>query len=66
MFHFKIDICELRTYDLNKIIVLNGGSMTNKDDLRLLIDIAHMYYGETATQDDVAKRFNISRSLVSK
>lgn len=40
--------------------------MTNKDDLRLLIDIAQMYYGEEATQDDVAKRFNISRSLVSK
>lgn len=48
------------------MIFHNGGLMTNKDDLRLLIDIAQMYYSESATQDDVAKRFNISRSLVSK
>jgi len=40
--------------------------MTSKDELRLLIDIAQMYYGESATQNAVAKKFNISRSLVSK
>jgi len=40
--------------------------MSSKDDVRFLIEIAQMYYGEEATQDDVAKRFNISRSLVSR
>jgi deoxyribonucleoside regulator len=36
------------------------------DDVRLLIEMAHMYYGDGATQDEIAKKFNISRSLVSK
>lgn len=36
------------------------------DDRKLLIDIAHMYYDERATQETIAQRCNISRSLVSK
>lgn len=40
--------------------------MAYSDDSRLLIEVAHMYYEEGAKQIDVAKKFNISRSLVSK
>lgn len=40
--------------------------MAYSDDTRLLIEIAHMYYEEGAKQIDVAKKYNISRSLVSK
>ncbi len=40
--------------------------MGYNDDVRLLIEMAHMYYGSGATQDEIAKKFNISRSLVSK
>lgn len=36
------------------------------DDRKLLIDIAHMYYEERATQEKIAQKCNISRSLVSK
>jgi len=37
-----------------------------KNDARILIEIAHMYYGEGRTQDQISKKLNISRSLVSK
>jgi len=40
--------------------------MGYNDDVRMLIEMAHMYYGDGATQDEIAKKFNISRSLVSK
>lgn len=40
--------------------------MAYSDDMRLLVEIAQMYYEEGAKQVDVAKKFNISRSLVSK
>ena len=40
--------------------------MGYNDDVRMLIEMAHMYYGAGATQDEIAKKFNISRSLVSK
>lgn len=40
--------------------------MTNQNDLMMLADIARMYYEDGATQADIAKVFNISRSLVSK
>lgn len=40
--------------------------MSDTKDLRLLVEIAHMYYDEGAKQSDVAKKFNISRSLVSR
>lgn len=40
--------------------------VADKNNDRLLIDIAKMYYDESATQEDIAQRFNISRSLVSK
>lgn len=40
--------------------------MSSKDNIQFLIELAQMYYGEEATQEDVAKHFNISRSLVSK
>ena len=42
------------------------GNMVEKNNDRLLIDIAKMYYDEAATQEDIAQQFNISRSLVSK
>lgn len=38
----------------------------NTDQIQLLVDIAHMYYEQNTTQAEVARRFNISRSLVSK
>ncbi len=42
--------------------------MGKKDnvDLRLLIELANMYYNEGATQQEIANKFHISRSLVSK
>lgn len=40
--------------------------MSYSDDRRLLTEMASMYYEEGAKQSEVAKRFNISRSLVSK
>lgn len=40
--------------------------MAYYDDRRLLVEIAQMYYEERATQEKIAKKFNISRSLVSK
>lgn len=36
------------------------------DDIRVLVEMAKMYYEEDATQNEVAKAFNVSRSLVSK
>ena len=36
------------------------------DDVRVLVEMAKMYYEENATQHEVAKAFNVSRSLVSK
>ena len=38
----------------------------SSDDIKLLVDIAHMYYDEGAKQLDIGKKFNISRSLVSR
>ncbi len=40
--------------------------MSYADDKRLLVEIAHMYYDDGAKQEEVAAKFNISRSLVSK
>lgn len=40
--------------------------MGYSDDKRLLVEIASMYYKEGAKQEEVAKKFSISRSLVSK
>lgn len=40
--------------------------MSYSQDMRLLVGIATMYYDEGAKQADIAKEFNISRSLVSK
>lgn len=40
--------------------------MSEKDDIRLLVDIAHLYYDENLTQNEIAKRYSMSRSLASK
>ncbi|MBL1229358.1 sugar-binding transcriptional regulator [Enterococcus sp. BWB1-3] len=40
--------------------------MSYSDDTRLLVEIASMYYDEGAKQADIAQKFSISRSLVSK
>lgn len=40
--------------------------MNFKDDVRILIEIAQMYYDQKATQEEISKKFHISRSLVSK
>lgn len=40
--------------------------MNDSRDLRLLVEIAYMYYEENAKQSEIAKKFNISRSLVSR
>lgn len=36
------------------------------DDKRLLVEIASLYYEQKKTQEEIAKKMNISRSLVSK
>lgn len=40
--------------------------MSYSQDMHLLVGIATMYYDEGAKQADIAKKYNISRSLVSK
>ena len=40
--------------------------MGYSDDKRLLVELASMYYNEGAKQEEIAKKFSISRSLVSK
>lgn len=40
--------------------------MPSERDLRILAEIARMYYDEGATQADIAAQYSISRSLVSK
>lgn len=40
--------------------------MAFQNDTRMLVEIAHMYYGDNYTQNQIAKKLNISRSLVSK
>lgn len=45
---------------------LRGKIMSYSQDMRLLVGIATMYYDEGAKQADIAKQYNISRSLVSK
>lgn len=40
--------------------------MGGSDDTRLLVEIAHMYYDDQLTQQQIAKQINMSRSLVSK
>lgn len=40
--------------------------MGYSDDNRLLVELASMYYNEGAKQEEIAKKFSISRSLVSK
>lgn len=44
----------------------HGGQMAYHDDVRLLIEISHMYYGNRLTQNQIAEKLSISRSLVSK
>lgn len=41
-------------------------TMSYSQDMRLLANIATRYYEDGAKQSDIAKEFNISRSLVSK
>lgn len=36
------------------------------EDMKLLVEIAYMYYDEGAKQSEIGKRYNISRSLVSR
>lgn len=36
------------------------------DNIRVLVEMAQLYYEEGATQEEIAKRYNVSRSLVSK
>ncbi|MEW8973518.1 MAG: sugar-binding transcriptional regulator [Tissierellaceae bacterium] len=38
----------------------------SSEDIKLLIEIAYMYYDEGAKQSDIGKKYNISRSLVSR
>ncbi|MGX7072459.1 sugar-binding transcriptional regulator [Helcococcus kunzii] len=41
--------------------------MTLENDyIKLLLNLASMYYEENATQQEIAKKYNMSRSLVSK
>lgn len=40
--------------------------MALSDDKRLLVEIASLYYEQKKTQEEIAKKMNISRSLVSK
>lgn len=40
--------------------------MSEAENTRLLVEIAHMYYDDQLTQQQIAKRLNMSRSLVSK
>lgn len=40
--------------------------MSKLIDDHMLIDIAHMYYEKNMTQQQIAKKMNISRSLISK
>ena len=36
------------------------------EDMKLLVEISYMYYEEGAKQSDIGKKYNISRSLVSR
>lgn len=38
----------------------------SSEDIKLLIEIAYMYYDEGAKQSEIGKKYNISRSLVSR
>ena len=40
--------------------------MSGSDDIRLLVEISHMYYDDQLTQQQIAKKMNMSRSLISK
>lgn len=40
--------------------------MENIENARLLVEVAHMYYEENLKQSEIAKKLNISRSLVSR
>ena len=40
--------------------------MENYDENRLLIEIAHLYYDKNLTQAQIARKYNISRSSISK
>lgn len=40
--------------------------MSGSEDIRLLVEIAHMYYDDQLTQQQIARQLNMSRSLVSK
>lgn len=40
--------------------------MAGADETRTLVEIAHLYYDENLTQESIAKKYNMSRSLVSK
>lgn len=47
-------------------LVFGGNSMSLADDKRILVEIASMYYEQGLKQEEIAKKMNISRSLVSK
>lgn len=38
----------------------------SSEDIKLLVEIAYMYYDEEATQSEIGRKYNISRSLVSR
>ncbi|MCI9076495.1 MAG: winged helix-turn-helix transcriptional regulator [Dorea sp.] len=42
------------------------GTVGGTIDVELLVQIAHLYYDEEMTQQKIAKKLNMSRSLVSK
>lgn len=44
------------------IVIENNDNL----DLRLIVELSHMYYNGGATQQEIANRYAISRSLVSK
>ncbi len=41
-------------------------SYMSDDNIRVLVKMAQLYYEDGATQEEIAQRFNVSRSLVSK
>ena len=40
--------------------------MADEEEVRMLAEITRLYYEEEWTQQRIAKKFNMSRSLVSK
>lgn len=51
---------------INKSTIVQGDLMNKNKDNRLLIRIAHMYYDENKTQQEIADRLGISRPSISR